>query len=470
MSMPTPVRAISDAGADTGQQVPNASACAPEVLAKTAGVIRNQDWTGKDLEGRDFHGKTFVDVKFNGARLETANLVNATFCDVDFSDSDLRRAKLDRAYISANSTVSSADFTSASARGIHFDVIPAGLLVDDADFRDATIGCPDDGSQPACEREQSPVFSSLKNANFAGATLGTFPFNNRDLASTHLDNAVLPAPPPDALAHVIAAMTPHGVLTFEPGSIWTNGKADRFSYPELKRLATIMVVVDRIGRMPSFDCAKAATKAEIAICGSPKLAVLDKSMTWLWSRAERNPAQTAAQQAWLGSRAACGGKDMQRCLTTSYIARIVELAPDAKSSTIGNAVYSGGIPYVPEGADGELVKRFEIASGFSSTAASLSNWTATTGDIETFWYRNAMDSCGQASDKNARRVGSAIYLDESAGEEPGDARKETMYVVTPYTIVSGPSTEEQGNCNVSIGNPIFYRSPDFAAPYFPQGG
>src|SRR6478736_1507793 len=76
----------------------------------------------------------------------------------------------------------------------------------------------------------------------------------------------------------------------------------------------------------SFDCAKAKTPDEKAICSSPALSDLDVEMATLyWARMQlpmlmgaRGAAQDEQRQ-FLADRASCGGSTI--CLQTKYQAR-----------------------------------------------------------------------------------------------------------------------------------------------------
>lgn len=80
----------------------------------------------------------------------------------------------------------------------------------------------------------------------------------------------------------------------------------------------------------SFDCNKAATPDEIAVCANPGLSNLDTIMATLYGVRMEIPmlmgARGAAQdeqRTWLASRGTCGGS--VACLQTSYQQRIAAL-------------------------------------------------------------------------------------------------------------------------------------------------
>ncbi len=76
---------------------------------------------------------------------------------------------------------------------------------------------------------------------------------------------------------------------------------------------------------PSFNCAKAGTEVEKAICGSKPLSSLDAVMAKVYTSAASSKKTTKADQVnWLNTvRNTC--QDVE-CLAVKYSARILELA------------------------------------------------------------------------------------------------------------------------------------------------
>jgi len=80
------------------------------------------------------------------------------------------------------------------------------------------------------------------------------------------------------------------------------------------------------GRTAGFDCNKAASATEKAICRDESLSKMDGQMAALWGtlRAKSSdPAIRQAQRQWLEKRDACGGD--VACLTKTYQQRLGEL-------------------------------------------------------------------------------------------------------------------------------------------------
>ncbi|MDR2611610.1 MAG: lysozyme inhibitor LprI family protein [Deltaproteobacteria bacterium] len=83
---------------------------------------------------------------------------------------------------------------------------------------------------------------------------------------------------------------------------------------------------------PSFDCDKAASSVEITICSDSGLAVLDRRMAQLYSRARQSPyvdrgELLADQRRWWRLRESQCGRSRRavECLVDMYQARIDEL-------------------------------------------------------------------------------------------------------------------------------------------------
>ncbi len=72
----------------------------------------------------------------------------------------------------------------------------------------------------------------------------------------------------------------------------------------------------------SFNCAKAATAVEKAICTSKPLSSLDAILAKLYKVASKNPAAKTEQKAWMASRDACTDAE---CVATQYAERLLQL-------------------------------------------------------------------------------------------------------------------------------------------------
>lgn len=117
-----------------------------------------------------------------------------------------------------------------------------------------------------------------------------------------------------------------------------------------------------LGAQPSFDCAKAESPAEQAVCAEERLAALDRELARLYELALNGPNATAErsndlkafQRGWVKGRNACwkAGTEANACVAASYVLRIHELREgyaDARGAddlgiSIGPLAYAcGGI-------------------------------------------------------------------------------------------------------------------------------
>ena len=91
---------------------------------------------------------------------------------------------------------------------------------------------------------------------------------------------------------------------------------------------------------PSFDCDRASTPTEFAICGNPELAAMDRALATAWQTSDRPDDQAA----WLQGRDACGAN--ADCIRQSMQTRVLALGgslPRAVSVT-GAGSFSGVSP------------------------------------------------------------------------------------------------------------------------------
>ena len=102
---------------------------------------------------------------------------------------------------------------------------------------------------------------------------------------------------------------------------------------------------------PSFDCRKATTWSERAVCADAALAGLDKEVAGLYREARaRQPHRVdelkSEQRQWLRRREQCGSQpDPAQCLTAVYRQRQAELGmPPASPGTVGQGQLASTSP------------------------------------------------------------------------------------------------------------------------------
>jgi len=168
------------------------------------------------------------------------------------------------------------------------------------------------------------------------------------------------------------------------------------------------------GNKASFDCKKAATPVEKAICDSSITAELDVALDEIYRASlARRPAERAtleaAQRQWLAARnARCArGKPDQNCLEQMYKARIIALVRadrgiGAKGSFItGRYDYrqkgEGGEMFLAEMPDGQVLVMIETVNvGHQSphTCSFSGRLSDRRGDVLGYREQEASKTCG----------------------------------------------------------------------------
>lgn len=112
----------------------------------------------------------------------------------------------------------------------------------------------------------------------------------------------------------------------------------------MKRLAALVVLAMAVPAAadPSFDCAKASSAVEKAICSedNPGLALQDGALGRLFAALKReggHDAILASQREWLKRRDACGAD--VNCLTRRYDERLQILAREAGDRLGATGIY-----------------------------------------------------------------------------------------------------------------------------------
>lgn len=119
---------------------------------------------------------------------------------------------------------------------------------------------------------------------------------------------------------------------------------------------------------PSFDCAKAESTVEEAICASDQLAALDQEVTRLYRLATKTPDIDPArlndlkafQRGWIKGRDECwkSSLDLDVCIAQSYAFRIAELRTEFSHARSEDGASDGPYPYVCEGLNYPLSVAF----------------------------------------------------------------------------------------------------------------
>lgn len=94
-------------------------------------------------------------------------------------------------------------------------------------------------------------------------------------------------------------------------------------YGFLKTFLVTMVFTlgtTNLSHAASFDCSKATTETEIAICADPELRALDDLMGAVWRFETRTPLDISTQKKWLNKRDECASKI--KCLKDMFVERL----------------------------------------------------------------------------------------------------------------------------------------------------
>ncbi len=110
---------------------------------------------------------------------------------------------------------------------------------------------------------------------------------------------------------------------------------------------------------PSFNCARAATPTEYAICDNPSLAALDGRMGQLYEqRVANDPGERARQISWINARNATCGADVN-CLMAAERSRIQALenltAPVERAAPAAVALIVAPAPAAPVAVNKPIV-------------------------------------------------------------------------------------------------------------------
>ena len=88
----------------------------------------------------------------------------------------------------------------------------------------------------------------------------------------------------------------------------------------------IISIIPASAAGPSFDCKKAGSPLEIAICKSPELMTLDLELSELYKSKKDQEDEKALQKAWVKVRnEKCSGAGIEACLKEKYSTRIAQL-------------------------------------------------------------------------------------------------------------------------------------------------
>jgi uncharacterized protein YecT (DUF1311 family) len=91
-------------------------------------------------------------------------------------------------------------------------------------------------------------------------------------------------------------------------------------FKSLGLVLLLSVGVGSVSNAASFNCSKATTETEIAICSDPELSALDELMGAVWRFETRTALDILTQKNWLNKRDECTSNI--KCLTDVYVERL----------------------------------------------------------------------------------------------------------------------------------------------------
>jgi len=178
-------------------------------------------------------------------------------------------------------------------------------------------------------------------------------------------------------------------------------------------LALILTVGARADE-PTFDCTKASSRAEEAVCGSAALASLDREVNRLHSRVLDGPDMTperatvfrAGQRDWVRRRHDCSNLDLglKECVARSDALRIAALRRDHADARRAQGPSDGPYRYVCEGLDSPVSVTFinseapmvvlswgdnDAALGRARSGSGARYHGEVHGEPTTFWTRGS---------------------------------------------------------------------------------
>ncbi len=475
---PTPDRKAIDACHAAAQPDVNAIDI-PEIsarLQKPDSRIVDKDWSGQDLSGKSLSGKALINVKLKNAILRGADLSDTIICGSDLSGADLTGAHLERAVIAAGTDLNGANFTKASARRANIADVFGAIRLDGADLREASTLCDE---LPRCIGGRVE-FSSLNGADFRGASIGSLCCAVPGLASARLDGVTthfgiaLDEDTERDLEPLASGVGDAGRITFL-SAYGYSGTQTEFSGHELRELAALLKQMAPASAHPSFDCSRAATEVEKAVCADPKLAALDAALNWLWQRIPHTPQETDAQKKWAAKRATCPPENygsspdaiffasssaLYRCIGTAYAERIRALAPKSSLAAVDGGRYTTDAPLeLPQGRSSGLARKFIMARGYRNDELNLKNWGKGDGKITGDGLFANYHVCElEAAESETQRTGSKIRIDDNP--KAPDDQYSISFVITPQVIVRAGG-DRQFQCGARGGwSDIYFRQPN----------
>lgn len=297
----------------------------PAELARAVGdgaIVQGGNFSEWDFRRIPLTNACFVESNLKGSVWNGAKTPGIGFINTDLSDASLAGllapGVLFRDANLTNVMAGQADFSGGKLEGGWFEGSLDGWNLDGANLARFTFSC---GITIAdgCPLQNSDRAISARAANFAGAKLSSFRrygLGDIDLAGAVLDRTEIS---PAQLGSLKGRMILHPLVLVGGDS------RIELSAAEAQALADDAAMVASRITGPSFDCARAGTAVEKALCqpDATDLAHADRALCTLYSELRRSrPAIVAEQRQWLKRRDACMADPYPSdCLRTAYAER-----------------------------------------------------------------------------------------------------------------------------------------------------
>jgi uncharacterized protein YjbI with pentapeptide repeats/uncharacterized protein len=279
---------------------------------------------GGDFSGWDFSRIPLANICFENSKLTGSNFASAQtraigFIKSDLSGSNMRGSRMPAVFFRnanlADVGAQDADFSNGHFDGGWFEGSVAGWNIDGANMTGFVFDCgitvPD-----GCPVYQGEAGISAKGTDFTGATLHSFGLHNIDLSGAILDQTIIA---PRQLSNLAKAEFRSDII------LRGSGNEVRLTVEEAKHLLAETTRQRAADDRPSFDCAKAASKVELEICGeyAHDMRAADRDIAAIYQRAkESSPGVKSSQRAWLKQRNLCGVAEYPSdCIRESYSLR-----------------------------------------------------------------------------------------------------------------------------------------------------
>lgn len=309
--------------------VDGSSITSPDALVRAVGdgaIVQGGNFAEWDFRRITLTNACFVEANLKGSVWNEASTPGIGFIKTDLSDASLSGLSapgiLFRDANLANVKADHADFSQGLLEGGWFDGSIDGWNLDGANLSRFTFSCGITLSD-GCPLQNTDNSISARGANFSQARLSSF--RRYGLGDINLERATLDRTEisPAQLGSLKGRMIVHPLML-------TGGESSiELSAAEAQALVDDAALAFSKVAGPSFDCAKAASGVEKALCQpeAADLADADRNLGALYSELRRSrPSIVGEQRQWLKRRDRCMAEEYPSdCLRTAYSQRQGEL-------------------------------------------------------------------------------------------------------------------------------------------------